>query len=397
MLNYAMSINPIAFSQWDWLKGVNEMKTTSALLYLIAYDYEHEDYPEKEQTLQKIKSKLDVILHHRAEPTFENVHNWGYPLLCQSIALLKNKPDLWNLFNEEEKAELTFFMRMFLYTWNFGCNTENNYHGTWGIHGNFAKGGTPNYMLTNEALLPFLASFFECTDTLDPLNQIINDFHWGKEKNYMLSQNFHNSLKAWTATGVTTDTGHKYGGAYTLLTKPCWLVTEDFEYGMTNYNVRGNGKGIKVPLSYTYKGKEIELREGLIDLILQKCFSLPCQTKVVIEESSLECSTENNEVSPFEGQQGMMLEFNSKDFSTRSSLFHCSIDFVLVASTITSLKLLNLIDVTNKEYWNNVKVGMEDYLFKKEHNYRGYSMGQIEKEDPVDITLWKEYWVTHYR
>jgi hypothetical protein len=287
-------------------------------------------------------------------------------------------------------------MRMFTYTWNFGCNKLNAYTGTWGLHGNYWKNCSPNYMFSNELLLPYIISFFS---GIDNVNTLLLNFNYEEEKLFMQEHNFKNCLAAWTRDGVKKENGDAYGSSRALLTRGVTLVTEDIEFGEKVLNARGSGKGIPTPIAYKVPGMPefTKLPSELISYTFNKCFSKTCQTSIPVTESSITCTTNTGAISPYEGQYGMMLEFNSTDLNTRSSLFHCSLDFILVTTAITTLKLLNMVDITKEPYWDAVKVGMEDYLFKKENNYIGYSMGRIEPEDPVDITIWKEYWVTHYR
>jgi hypothetical protein len=82
MLKEAIKIENIKFPFNDRLRGIKELNLTGALLYLIMYDYEHEDYSEKEEVHKAIVDKLYPILHKIGEPSFENGHNWGYPGLC---------------------------------------------------------------------------------------------------------------------------------------------------------------------------------------------------------------------------------------------------------------------------------------------------------------------------
>jgi hypothetical protein len=55
-----------------------------------------------------------------------------------------------------------------------------------------------------------------------------------------------------------------------------------------------------------------------------------------------------------------------------------------------------------KDYKNlrKVWIGMEDYIYKKEHGYKGFRLGHDDIFRPVrmfGLEAWIEYWKTFYR
>ena len=90
-----------------------------------------------------------------------------------------------------------------------------------------------------------------------------------------------------------------------------------------------------------------------------------------------------------------MREFNNFDsMGQRSSMFHCEIDFYLVASMITTLKLLGVDLLNDYTDASKVIVGMNDCLYKKEHGYLGYCLGRIENKYPkLFLDAWIKQWL----
>lgn len=390
----------IYFAPEDYLHGAAELNHIGNLLYAIIYHYEHSNYPEKETNLNYIKYCVSDLFKNKMTPTFVNSHNWGYSVLCQSFALIKHKNELWNLFTTKEQKQITQCMRMFLFMWNFGCNADNWYNTGWGLHGKYNKFSNSNYELTNNMLLPFLVSFFEDNaNTLDILNSIVLNLDWEAERQALINLGFDNAAQIWGNTEIIGPDEKNSCSTRNLIEQGGRCFIKSIEYDEVNYNYKGFGKGVKIPIKYDSRSIFYydDIAEEVVETVLDKCFSKICTSNVVIPETNIVCGMPNNILSPYEGQPGMMLEFDSTDVHIRSSVFHCSIDFVLSLSACVTLKLLGIKDITLSETWPKIKTGIEDYLFKKEHNYQGYSMGRKENYDSIKIDLWKNYWETHYR
>lgn len=81
-LQLAIDALPPSFSKFDYLCGEGELDLAGAYLYLVVYDYEHEEYEEKELVRNLIHTKLRCVLYEGMEPCFENSHCWGYAPFC---------------------------------------------------------------------------------------------------------------------------------------------------------------------------------------------------------------------------------------------------------------------------------------------------------------------------
>ena len=402
--------NPIQFQRFDYYTGAEELNATSNVLQLILYDYNHEDYEEKNAVRNAIKQGLYLVLHKNGAPAFDNSHNWGYSLLCESIALIKYKTELWNLFSQDEQVKLTLIMKMFALMWNFGCNAYNGFATGIGLHGNYGKDSGPNYRLTNNMLMPYIASFF------GSLHNVNLFFEYEADYDYIIAElkkhGFKNAYYNWTTPARTLSNGINAPGAREL-----YNTRENYIAGgphVTAYteDVRGNclylGHGIGCRACYHYRPYQSTIEvshthyQDLIDDVLLDCFSGgEVISLVYIEDEDDYCQMDYDELSPYEGQEGMMKEFNIPDDSMgqRSSIFHCELDFSLVTASLATLKMLDILEPTSLPYWDKIQVGMNDFLFKKEHNYRGYSMGNFEDyiNHSLPTELWKEYWNNNLR
>ena len=396
------------FSISDFAGGLQELYTTSGLVSLILHDYDaEENYAEQGMVREAIKNKCKLVLEGGYEPTFNNGHCWGYSLLCQSFALLKNKPALWALFTPDEQNRITCLMRMFMHMWTFGCNKYNNFSTGVNLAGNWKRNGSPNYMLTNEAIILYCVQFFGDMHVVgqiceQPYEEMIADLQ---------KYRFKNAYLTWTTPGFELPDGTMAPGAKELFgnmqvrrSTPGYRVNAYRKDAFGNIVRAGYGKGCVIPFYYRDRDFEHPDYESypreVYEHILAKTFSGGiCTDNIVVDVEDDFCtSIKDGTSSPCVGLDGMMHEFNNWDhFGTRSSIFHCELDFYLIAAMIETLKHFGVDILADSTTKARVLVGMEDCLYKMEHGYTGYSMGRVETNGRVpELTEWIDYWKTTF-
>ena len=394
----------VRFSLSDYVTGIHELNSTTILLQLILYHHANRDYAEKDDVKAAIQKLLDDVLHHGYEPSFNNSHNWGYSLLCESFALIKADAELWEMFNEEDKERITLLMKMFALMWNFGCNAGNRYATGIGLNGNYGKDSGPNYRLTNNMLMPYIASFF------GSLHNVNLFFQYEADYDVIINQlqdfNFINAFSSWTRPGIELADGTTTAGARELYNTREHVDSGGLAVKAYSRDLQGNiiylGQGHGCRLCYHYLPYNSTVQvdhtsyDGVINDVLDDCFSGGnVVSKVYIEDEDEWCHMLDDAISPYEGQLGMMKEFSIPDdgMGPRSSLMHCEIDFSLVCASIASLKYLNIKQLNDLDMRSKIEVGMNDFIFKKEHNYVSYSMGRFEPEYMIAATnIWIDYW-----
>lgn len=404
-LQLAIEATPPAFSRFDYLCGEGELDLAGSYLYLVVYDYEHKDYEEKELVREKIHSKMYDILYGGMEPAFENSHCWGYAPLCQALTLIHNKQELWELFTEDEQKRIHQIMKMFLFMWNWGCNKYNNYITGAGMHGNFHKASSPNYLFTNNLLIIFLLHYFHGTcngsNQFVEMNEILRNADYEAEMNILRDYGWNNALKSWTVPDRIGVNGSICYGTKHIFENGGKLTGEKRQFEVLCETSFGYGQGVKINISYwDTKNREkglIPIPHGIIEQIYTDCFCNECKSVVEIEDYDYICSIQDKTTSPYEGRYGMMKEFNLEfdGVSTRSSLKHCKIDFYLVATTSAAIQLLGISNLQETAFWESIKVGMADYLYKEEHGYNGFSLGQREAIAEINIEQWKNHWLAN--
>lgn len=349
------------------------------------------------------KEELKVFIHDRISkvlsvnlPAFDNGHNWGYPILCACFTLIKGNEELWELFTDHEHALIHQSMRMFALMWNFGCNAANDFHTGIGLHGNYSKYHVGvNYLLCNHALIVFLENYF---GSIDALNELFLTVDYDAEMQKLKDLGMKAAYKVWTTPSFVDENGVTRPGARELF---CSDEPIEAYYparvGRTFFAKKaGNGVGCKVPFKYSsQRGKNLSKPLYIFHNILQMhCFNQTCVSQVKIDfEDDFTAHIADGTISPYEGQKGMIAEFNR---ANRSSIFHCEIDFMLLMCYFETMRLLGIHDLTECMYWDKVNVGMEDFIYKREHGYIGYAMFHVEQpgkwnlRSDLAIELWKE-------
>lgn len=397
-------INP--FGTNDAIKGIAHLNTWGAILALIINDYENETYDYKEDVYQYIKDSFHTTLCISGEPAFDFGHNWGYPAMCQSIALMHNKESLWNIFDDDEKMRLDWTMKMFALMWNFGCNRFNSYFTGVGLLGNAGKRKSPNMRLSNNALILYIIPYL---GGVEQFNDFVTNITYEEVITKLKELGWENAHQIWTTPGFDMGNGETSPGAKELFNTadnwknkvtPVRAYRIDDRYGFPNIVNAGYGQGCTLPFSYTVTGKpekRVDYPTCIYEDIIPYTFSGgECKSIIPIEtEENFSARIIDLTTSRYEGQVGMMLEFNlSEDgFGRRSSPFHCEIDFYLISMMVATLKYLTGTSYRDLPDYEKMLVGMGDYLYKDRHGYIGYSLGTIEHSTSrFSLSYWKTYW-----
>ena len=393
------SINKIApanFSILDFNQGASNLERLFAVFAAIK---QYKSNPTKEWS-DFIYNRISIILSGGG-PAFDNGHHWGYPILCACITIIREDDDLWGLFSDMQQKQLHEYMRMFALMWNFGCNADNDYRTGMGLHGNYRKKNVGvNYLLTNNALIVFLERYF---GSIEKLNEVFASVDYEQEMSTLKELGLNRAHEIWTTEGPVDVDGTQYPGAKELFhsveKREAKIVRQIGSDKIITY--AGEGYGCKLPFAYKAQAKDERLYTALdifSNILTKHCFCRICKSVVEIPfEDDFSAHIEDGTTSPYEGRNGMIREFDTgTDARKRSSIFHCEIDFMMLMCYFETMRLLGICEPTELPYWELVNVGMEDFIYKKEHGYVGYAMYHIE--DPkrwtlrseLAIQIWKE-------
>ena len=393
----------IGFDTNDFQTGAIQLQGLFLVFCAIKKVYENDE--QEEFLCDFIKTGIESIIPARA-PAFDNGHNWGYPILCSCLVLIANNEKLWNLFDKNTQDCIHECMRMFALMWNFGCNERNDFKTGIGLHGNYRKCyvGT-NYLLTNNALILLLDKYF---GGIQELNGLYKAVEYDTQINRLRDLQLLSAYKTWTTPGVVDKDGTLYPGARELFAAPQKTTTKYRKRLGDSVILADGGKGLGCKISFGYRPisgqPRIETALGIFEHILKtNCFIKTCVSSVNIPfEDDFSAHIADGTVSPYEGQYGMFSEFDGgNEANKRSSIFHCEIDFMILMCYFETMRLLNIAEPSELSCWDAINVGMEDFIYKREHGYIGYSMYHIEElgkwdlDSSLAIQLWKEEYRTN--
>lgn len=395
----------IHFFGTDFFSGAGELNVIMRYFYLIIHDYENgENYSSSKEVRIAIRTGMNSILNEGAEPRFENNQNGSYLILAQSIALIKNKETLWNLFTKTEKEKLTLFMKMFLFMWNFNCNDKNDYTTGISLKNEILNKETALYKLSNDMIILPCIDFF---GDISEIDRILTQTKYEDLIKEIVEKRCPNIFRAWTVKGFKLANGEDAPGSRALFgtyensinknySLDAYIKLREKEY--INEYYAGSGKGCCIP--FFYKNRSLtEYPLYICKEIFNTVFSGgSCKSIVHIdEEEDFSAHITRGGISPYEGETGMMLTFNTTDdFGSRSSIVDSETAFILTISTLLTLKNIKGIEINNFDK-NKILIGMSDFIYKKEKHYIGYKNGKEEIDmNLVDSNILREYWKDTY-
>ncbi len=398
-LNWALDDDTdLSFShpdpEWDkWDNGADIMTATNSLLYL-TYElrncYNNSTYYDA--CLTRILEQLRYLIDedNNATPFFDLKANWPYCNLTGAIALCKDTPAIWNSLTKDERARYDLIMECFAYILTLGTDDDNDYETGPLLDGNFAKGWNPNYRLANVAPMLFIADYFGGADAVDAL---LLSFDYDSVIARMKAYGFERSYNAWTTEPASG--------------KP--TVKEIMMNGGKAYLADGSsaGSGVGVKTEYTYKGYRLDQPDKILRSLFEYNYS-GGTVKSSIKKYSFIGDTvayiDGNLKSPYEGQKGMMLEFNSDDGGgIRSSAEYCMHDFIMVVAILMVTEELDIydpLDAENLDLFALVWVGNQDFMYKYEMGYMSYANGEsegvVKESTKKGYMLMKALWNDRY-
>ena len=189
----------------------------------------------------------------------------------------------------------------------------------------------------------------------------------------MTAFNFSNMLCVWKTPCYVHGSVIENDAKTLLMNGGEACIREKTPIGTYNYYYGGEGAGVRTP--YTYKG----VRADSVDIItklIYNCFSGGLISSAVGEDSdgnplAYIC---DNKVSPYEGLDGMMLEFNTTDVGLRSSARYCEVSFLMLISLVLFSRVTYRWEdhkhtALYRKMWN----GINDFLYKIYAGYRSYA------------------------
>lgn len=376
--------------------------SASALQYLVmAYVEDNNDGMVKQKVLEHINN-LTVSGN---EPAFGLATNWCYPMLVNSIAIIRKQP-LWNELSERTQKKLHCIMKCFAYILHYACDKDNNYETSLRHDSHWSRGWAPNSRIDFICYAPILADYFGGREAFaDLFTKFDYDAFVAELKECELNR----ALQAFTAPAIETEIGITLPSAKEILEG----AREDQYYynpneQSTSILYGGTGKGIMREFLYSKRNaipasSNEMLKQGLAQTYINKC-------KSTVEFNGVSAGIADGTVSPYEGQVGMFFELDENWRGGRSCMNRAMIDFAITTSCLAAAKLLGLFDmaeeetfyslydrreVTGEELRNRVTVGNNDLIYKLSHGYNSLNddyLNVVYERAFAGYFFWKDIW-----
>ncbi len=398
-LAVAMSIPNITFNngKGNWPQ---EMNGASALITLALHEYYHPGSEVNGKLVsERIYEHLSNVIVGGREPQMYVGPYWANPTFASSVALAKKTPSVWSRLNAAEIERYDWIMRTYAVTVNFASNAQNNFLTGPELKGNFNKGWNPNFQSSNLLQIGACVSYF---GSAAEVNDILTSFSYDEYIAKFRELNYSNILENWTE-------GDKQNGAgfvKRLLEDGAGTESSPFTYKDSSGAVQSGGYGVgaKIPFTYAAKGVSGTIPLSNVSEILnaqiKALYARPCTSTI------FEAHIDGNQLSPYEGQVGMMAEYDTSDAKGyRSSASYCDHNFAIMVSNTSAFVALGLWNPSatgNKTNCERMFIGNEDHVFKKTEGYWSYMHGALgatpDKEQPGEVSvytmtkaIWQEY------
>lgn len=340
---------------------------------------------------QRAVQHLKNLLVSGNEPAIDAIQFWAYPATVCAITLCKHTPTIWAELSQEEIQRCDLLMTAFGVISNFIANDENEYLTGISLRGDVRKRRSANFKFP--LIVPAIASayYFGGSDAFD---SILSKFDYEAFIQKAQSFGFKNLLEVWTTPDYNHEGTILPGAKKLLTTESTAYVVSKSPMDFGNIYRAGYGKGAKIPFKYRgFRACDI----GIAEYLFSDNHSGGLVVSKVGDEGdgNFTCYIIDGSISPVEGQDGLLLEYNTTDTEgIRSDGFYCQMDFSMEVALMSMLKELGAWDETSDtSLFKKISVGLTDHIYKMERGYKsqGMSVQRIEIENNLRGYFYTKY------
>jgi len=379
---------------------MREMPETFALQVTAAAAFQSPDTVVDGKTLathlaEKLRYILTTPEPHEDGSTNEpeaqgGIGGWSHHVPAHALLLAKRTPAVWSQLSADEKARADLLMQALALAAHFCLDDDNDYYLLLDGYSLFHKSWNPNHVEGYVGAIISASLYFGP----DELNAFFKSFDFDTFVARLDKANFQNIKRCWTWNPAIRGLMMN-GGAVTVPEKQ-----------ILAQGVVTRGAGVRN--DFTFNGTTLHEPWALHRAQAVRLFSKAVRTRVIANAgftSELMHRASAATESPWEGQMGMLQEFESTDWDgLRTSLAYAFEGAMIDIPTAVTLKLVGEWqaqaggDVLEKR----MGVGMADLRFKAHEGYRSYSQGKPHEYswDDYLVPMGGEYifglWETYF-
>ena len=348
---------------------------------------------------ERCLAQLRSVMIGGHEPAFTAGPFWVYAYLSGAIAVCRHTPAVWNELTQEEIDRLDLLMKCFAVSSAFVTDDDNFYKTGPALTGNYSKTWNPNHRFAMIEPMIYASLYFGGAEAVDEiLLNFDHDTYIAEFDRYGYVNVKHN----WTMEGFVANNGATAPGSKELMMNggTAYYKFDNAKVGIKAGEAGGTGVGVRT--AYTYSGYTLDEPGMIYEKLINYNYNGGAVFSAYYDNAGEKlCWILGDLTSPMEGEDGMMLEFNSSDGGgIRSSATYCLEDFVLSVSCGQVLKAFGKYDPRdNARLFRRTFVGNTDFMFKLDNGYQGYSMGSgylTQASNNICYYGWRSLWLSEY-
>ena len=317
------------------------------------------------------------------------IGGWTHHVPAHALLLAKRTPAVWTLLSADEKARADLLMQALALAAHFCLDDDNDYYVLLDGYSLFHKSWNPNHVEGYVGAIISASLYFGP----DELNAFFRQFDFDRFVARLDAANFQNIRRCWTWNPAIRDL-MMHGGSIAVSEKQ--LLAQ----GVVT-------RGLGVRNDFTLNGDTLHEPWRLHRAQAVRLFGKAVRTRVIANAeftSGLMHRASPATESPWEGQMGMLHEFESTDWDgLRTSLGYAYEGAMIDIPTAVTLKLVGewRADHGGDMLERRMGVGMGDMLFKAREGYRSFSQAKPREYNWEDtllpigadfvVALWQTY------
>lgn len=292
------------------------------------------------------------------------IGGWTHHVPAHALLLAKRTPQVWAQLSADERARADLLMQALALAAHFCLDDDNDYYVLLDGYSLFHKSWNPNHVEGYVGALISASLYFGP----DELNAFFRSFDFDAFLTRLHAANFRNIARCWTDNPAIRQL-MMHGGEITV--SPRQVLAQ---------GVPTRGAGVRN--DFTKDGVSLHEPWELHRAQAVRLFSKAVRTRVIANAeftSSLMNRVSAATESPWEGQMGMLHEFETTDWDGfRTSAAYAFEGAMIDLPTAVTLKLVGVWDARRggDVLERRMGVGMADLRFKAREGYRSWSLGK---------------------
>lgn len=318
---------------------------------------------------EKLRSVLTTPQPHADGSTNEpeaqgGIGGWTHHVPAHALLLAKRTPAVWSQLSDDERGRADLLMQALALAAHFCLDDDNDYYLLLDGHSLYHKSWNPNHVEGYVGAIVSASLYFGP----DELNAFFRRFDFDAFIARLDAANFRNIKACWTWNPAIRD----------LMMRGGPVAVPEKQVLAQGVVTRGAG----VRNDFTKDGVSLHEPWVLHREQAVRLFSKAARTRVIANEtftSSLMNRVSPATESPWEGQMGMLHEFESTDWDGfRTSAAYAFEGAMIDIPTAVTLKLVGVWDAARggDVLERRMGVGMGDLRFKAREGYRSFSLGK---------------------